>query len=64
VLVVSIVATASLLWIQAFWIYLEEKSKGTLKRKVAVFEKMENWFQAKSKADQPTLAVRSVVARD
>jgi hypothetical protein len=47
-LVASVLSTFLLLWVQAFWIYLEEKSKGTLKKKVAHFDKMEDWLKAKA----------------
>jgi len=42
------VSTLFLLWLQAFWIYVEEKSKGTLKRKVVHFDKLEEyWLEGK-----------------
>ncbi len=38
--------TAVLLWLQGFWIYLEEKYKGTLRKKIEHFEKLEqSWFK-------------------
>ncbi len=43
-LLVAIVLTTFLLWVQAFWIYIEEKSKGTLKRRVSHFDKLESLF--------------------
>jgi hypothetical protein len=39
------VLTLALLWIQAFWIYLEEKSKGTLKKTVVHFDRLEQWLK-------------------
>lgn len=50
ILISALLATTFLLWIQAFWIYVEEKSKGTLKRKIAIFESMEKWFQLKDRS--------------
>jgi hypothetical protein len=44
-LMVAAVVTLALLWVQAFWIYLEEKSKGTLKKQVAHFDNLENWLK-------------------
>jgi len=43
-LIVGTALTAFLIWLQAFWIYIEEKSKGTLTKKVAHFDKMEGIF--------------------
>jgi len=38
--------TAALLYLQGFWIYLEEKYKGTLRRKLEHFEKLEQrWLR-------------------
>ena len=47
-LVAAVLSTVMLLWIQAFWIYLEEKSKGSLKKKVAHFDKMEHWLKSEA----------------
>jgi hypothetical protein len=63
-LIVALMATAALLWIQAFWIYLEEKSKGTLKRNIPAFESMETWFKTKKKADNRIDKTGSFIARD
>jgi hypothetical protein len=53
---VGILSTIFLLWLQALWIYLEEKSKGTLTKKVVHFDKLEKLFVRPShilnKADQ------------
>jgi hypothetical protein len=39
--------TLLLVWLQAFWIYLEEKSKGTLTRRVAYFDQLESgWLKS------------------
>jgi hypothetical protein len=40
-LIAGIVLTALLIWLQAFWIYIEEKSKGSLKKTVVHFDKLE-----------------------
>lgn len=40
-LVAGIALTALLIWLQAFWIYVEEKSKGSLKKTVVHFDKLE-----------------------
>ena len=49
VLIGGTLFTAILLLLQAFWIYLEEKYKGTLRRKNAHFEKAEEYWNAKVK---------------
>jgi hypothetical protein len=41
-LIAGITFTALLLWLQAFWIYVEEKSKGSLKKTVVHFDKLED----------------------
>jgi len=43
-LLTAVFLTTSLMWLQAFWIYVEEKSKGRLKRRVTHFDKLENFF--------------------
>jgi hypothetical protein len=45
-LVVPVLATLLLLWVQAFWIYIEEKSKGTLKKTVVHFDRIEEWLKS------------------
>jgi hypothetical protein len=47
VLLLGIFSTAVLLWIQAFWIYVEEKSKGTLKKKIVHFDRLDEYLQKK-----------------
>jgi hypothetical protein len=47
---VALVVTVFLLMLQAFWIYLEEKSKGTLRRNIASFERIEQWLKARDDA--------------
>jgi hypothetical protein len=41
---VGIFSTIFLLWLNALWIYLEEKSKGTLAKRVVHFDKLEKLF--------------------
>jgi uncharacterized membrane protein YozB (DUF420 family) len=41
------VTTILLLWVQAFWIYVEEKSKGTLKKKVLHFDRLQEYLENK-----------------
>ena len=43
----GLVSTAFLLWLQAFWIYMEEKSKGTLKKKVVHFDRLQEYIEQK-----------------
>jgi hypothetical protein len=43
-LLLGIVFTALMVWLQAFWIYIEEKSKGSLAKKVVHFDKLEGMF--------------------
>lgn len=46
VFVSGTVVTAALLYLQGFWIYLEEKYKGTLRRQIEHFEKLEQrWLK-------------------
>ena len=40
ILVLGIVCTAALVALQAFWIYIEEKQKGSLLRRIQLFEKL------------------------
>lgn len=47
---VALIATVFLLMLQAFWIYLEEKSKGTLKRNITSFERIEQWLKTRDVA--------------
>lgn len=43
----GVISTAVLLWVQGFWIYLEEKYKGTLRKKIEHFDKLEEYWQRK-----------------
>jgi len=43
-LLIGTVMTGLLIWLQAFWIYIEEKSKGALTKKVVHFDKLEGLF--------------------
>ena len=36
----GITSTLAMLSVQAYWIYVEEKTKGTLKRRIGVFERV------------------------
>ena len=45
ILVSGILTTVFLLWIQAFWIYIEEKQKGTLKKKIIHFDKLQSYIE-------------------
>lgn len=47
-LVFPVISTLFLLWVQAYWIYIEEKSKGRLKKTVVHFDRIEEWLNAKS----------------
>jgi hypothetical protein len=40
ILIAGIVCTVGLIAIQAFWIYVEEKQKGALLRRIDLFEKL------------------------
>ncbi len=51
-LIGGILFTAVLLWIQAFWIYLEEKYKGTLRRTNAHFEKVEAYWNSRKESSK------------
>jgi len=43
----GILSTVFLLWLQAFWIYMEEKSKGSLKKKVVHFDRLQEYLENK-----------------
>ena len=45
-LVVPVLTTLLLLWVQAFWIYIEEKSRGTLRKTVVHFDRIEEWLKS------------------
>ncbi len=45
VLILGIASTVFFLWLQAFWIYVEEKSKGTLTKQIAHFDRLYNYFE-------------------
>jgi len=44
IMVSGTVTTIFLLWMQAFWIYVEEKSKGTLKKKIVHFDRLQEYL--------------------
>jgi len=45
IMVSGTVTTIFLLWVQAFWIYMEEKSKGTLKKKIVHFDRLQRYLE-------------------
>jgi dolichyl-phosphate-mannose--protein O-mannosyl transferase len=45
VLVLGVMTTAFLLWLQAFWIYVEEKSKGTLNKEILHFDRLQKYLE-------------------
>jgi hypothetical protein len=47
-LVFPVVLTLFLLWVQAYWIYIEEKSKGSLKKTVVHFDRIEEWLNSRA----------------
>jgi hypothetical protein len=48
ILIAGVVCTLGLIAVQAFWIYVEEKQKGALLRRIGLFEKLhENLVQRK-----------------
>ena len=50
ILISGTVSTIFLLWLQAFWIYVEEKSKGTLKKKIVHFDRLQEYLQKRKGA--------------
>lgn len=51
-LLIGILATVLLVGVQSYWIYLEEKSKGTLKRRIQFFETLYQRSQKQAQASQ------------
>jgi hypothetical protein len=51
ILVAGTVFTLIFLGVHAYWVYFEEKSKGTLKKRVELFEKIYQATQAKRGAE-------------
>jgi hypothetical protein len=47
-LLTAVFLTTLLIWLQAFWIYIEEKSKGTLKKRIAHFDRLEDFFSQRA----------------
>ncbi len=45
ILLLGIFATAFLVWLQALWIYIEEKSKGTLQKRIVHFDRLQQYFE-------------------
>lgn len=50
-LVFGTILTIALIVLQAFWIYVEEKSKGTLMRRVKLFDKLDAALQSGKRGD-------------
>lgn len=50
VLVGGTLSTALLLFIQGYWIYFEEKEKGKLTKRVAIYEKIKAYLDSKADA--------------
>jgi hypothetical protein len=50
-LFIGIFGTAVLLWLQAFWIYIEEKSKSTLKKKIVHFDRLQEYLEKRGRHD-------------
>jgi hypothetical protein len=49
----GVLFTGFLLWLQGFWIYLEEKYKGTLRKKIEHFEKLEErWYKKRNNSER------------
>lgn len=42
ILIGGTLLTLALIGLQAYWIYIEEKTKGTLKKRIGVFDKIES----------------------
>jgi hypothetical protein len=44
-LTTGILLTGFLLWLQAFWIYIEEKSKGKLTKQIIHFDRLQKYLE-------------------
>lgn len=51
ILLAGTLATVLFLGIHAYWVYVEEKHKGTLKKRIGLFEKIYLASQSKSKTE-------------
>jgi hypothetical protein len=51
--------TVLLLFVQGYFIYMEEKSKGTLRKRIALFERINHWLNG----NEPSPSVVSVDER-
>lgn len=40
----SVLMTILMLGLQGYWIYFDEKDKGTLRRRIALFERIHSWL--------------------
>jgi hypothetical protein len=43
-LLFAVLSTVLLLGLQGYWIYIEEMKKSTLKRKIALFDRIHSWI--------------------
>jgi len=50
ILVAGVVVTSLLIVVQAFWIYIEEKQKGSCVRRLELFEKLYSFFVQRKRA--------------
>lgn len=46
ILIGGTLLTLALICLQAYWIYIEEKTKGTLKKRIGVFDKIETYLES------------------
>jgi hypothetical protein len=44
VLLAAVLATVLMLAVQGYWIYVEEMDKGTLRRKIVIFDRIHSWL--------------------
>jgi hypothetical protein len=49
----GVVLTAALLMLQGYWIYFEEKAKGSLKKRIALFENIHSQLEARRNKSEP-----------
>ena len=46
ILIGGTLTTLALIGLQAYWIYIEEKTRGTLKKRIGVFDKIESYLES------------------
>lgn len=46
ILIGGTLLTLALIGMQAYWIYIEEKTRGTLKKRIGVFDKIESYLES------------------